>query len=87
MKRHPFNLFSLTFGIFLILLAAWTTWIAFPVRGWFIDSPRLLLPAVAILAGAALMSPLFTPKQQKAPRDETEDYPSEASADTPPDHS
>ena len=74
MKRHPFNLFSLMFGTFLILLAAWTAWLAFPVRGWVIDFSRWLLPAAAIMVGAALLSPLFRPKHQKQePRDETED--------------
>ena len=44
MKRHPFNLFSLTFGIFLILLAAWTTWIAFPVRDGSSTPPACCSP-------------------------------------------
>ncbi|MDE0130769.1 MAG: hypothetical protein OXQ32_00705 [bacterium] len=65
MKRHPFNLLSLMFGIFLILLAAWTTWFAFPIRAWVIDFSRWLVPAAAILVGAALLSPLFTPKRDK----------------------
>lgn len=65
MKRHPFNLLSLMFGIFLVLLAAWTTWFVFPIRAWVIDFSRWLVPAAAILVGAALLSPLFTPKQNK----------------------
>ena len=74
MKRHPFNLLSLLFGTFLVLLAAWTTWLAFPVRGWVIDFSRWLLPAAAILVGAALLTPLFTPKKaERASGDETED--------------
>ena len=57
MKRHPFNLLSLMFGIFLVLLAAWTTWFVFPIRAWVIDFSRWLLPAAAILVGAALLQP------------------------------
>lgn len=57
MKRHSVNVFSLVFGVLLILLAAW---IAYPVRGWWYGTPRWLLPAAVILVGAALMSPLFT---------------------------
>lgn len=73
MKRHPFNLLSLLFGTFLVLLAAWTTWLAFPVRGWVIDFSRWLIPTAAILVGAALLTPLFTPKQAKRTSgDETE---------------
>ena len=41
MKRHPFNVFSLVFGIVLILLAAQ---IAFPARGWFFGHPPLVAP-------------------------------------------
>ena len=65
MKRHPFNVLSLMFGIFLILLAAWTTWFVFPIRAWVIDFSRWLVPAAAILVGAALLSPLFTSKRDK----------------------
>ncbi len=57
MKRHSFNMFSLAFGLALIVLAAW---IGFPARGWLFGTPRWLLPAVVILVGAVLMSPLFT---------------------------
>ncbi len=62
MKRHPVNVFPLAFGIILILLAAW---IAVPDQGWLFDPPRWLLPAAVILVGAALMSPLFTSKENK----------------------
>ena len=62
MKRHPFNVFPLAFGIILILLAAW---IAIPDQGWLFDPPRWLLPAAVILVGAALMSPLFISKENK----------------------
>ena len=57
MKRHSVNVFSLVFGVALILLAAW---IAFPTRGWLFGSPRWLPPTAVIVVGAALMSPLFT---------------------------
>ena len=60
MRRHSFNVFSLVFGVILILLAAW---IAFPARGWLFGTPQWLLPVVVILVGAALMSPLFTSKE------------------------
>ena len=60
MKRRPFNVFSLVFGVILILLAAW---IAFPVRGWLFGIPHWFLPAAVILVGAALMSPLFTSRE------------------------
>ena len=60
MKRRPFNVFSLVFGVILILLAAW---IAFPTRGWLFGTPQWLLPAAVILVGAALMSPLFTSRE------------------------
>ncbi len=70
MKRHQFNVFSLMFGIVLILLAASAP---FPARAWFFTTPHWLLPAAVILVGAALMSPLFTTMQsKKTPRDETE---------------
>jgi len=88
MKRHPFNLFSLLFGTFLVLLAAWTTWLTFPVRGWVIDFSRWLLPTAAILVGAALLSPLFTPKQAKRTSgDETEEEASGLEAETSADRS
>lgn len=63
MKRRQFNVFSLVFGVILILLAAW---IAFPARGWLFGTPQWLLPAAVILVGAALMSPLFTSKMINA---------------------
>ncbi|MDE0233279.1 MAG: hypothetical protein OXI56_09040 [bacterium] len=86
MKRHPFNLLSLMFGIFLILLAAWTTWFVFPIRAWVIDFSRWLVPAAAILVGAALLSPVFIPRQRDdAPGDETGDEASELVAETPAD--
>ena len=82
MKRHPFNLLSLMFGIFLIGLAAWTTWFVFPIRAWVIDFSRWLVPAAAIVVGAALLGPLFTPKQRdNASGEETEDDGPEVSAD------
>ena len=88
MKRHPFNLLSLLFGTFLVLLAAWTTWLAFPVRGWVIDFSRWLLPAAAILVGAALLSPLFTPKKaKKISGDESEDDASGLEMETSADRS
>ncbi len=84
MKRHPFSVFSLVFGIVLILLAAS---IAFPARGWLIGTPHWLLPAAVILVGAALMSPLFTTMQsKKTPRDEAEGNAPGEATDTPPDH-
>jgi len=87
MTRHPFNLLSLMFGIFLIGLAAWTTWFVFPVRAWVIDFSRWLLPAAAILVGAALLSPLFTPRQRdQGVEEETEDDASGLEAETPADH-
>lgn len=80
MKRHPFNVLSLMFGIFLILLAAWTTWTAFPVRGWVIDFSRWLLPSAAILVGAALLSPLFRSNQRiEESRDDTVEHAPEES--------
>jgi len=86
MKRHPFNLLSLMFGMFLILLAAWTTWFVFPIRAWVIDFSRWLLPAAAILVGAALLSPLFKPRQRDdGPGDETRDDASGLEAETPAD--
>lgn len=60
MKRHSVNMFSLLFGVILLLAAAW---IAFPVRGWLFGTPNWLLPAAVILVGAALMSPLFTSRR------------------------
>lgn len=82
MKRHPFNLLSLMFGIFLILLAAWTTWFVFPIRAWVIDFSRWLVPAAAILVGAALLSPLYTPRQSDdAPQDDASGLEAETSAD------
>lgn len=62
MKRHSLNVFSLVFGVILILLA---TWIAFPARGWLFGIPEWFLPGAVILVGAALMSPLFTSKENK----------------------
>ena len=84
MKRHPFNVFSLVFGIVLILLAAR---IAFPARGWFFGTPHWLLPTAVILVGVALMSPLFTTMQsKKTPMDETEGNAPGETTDTPADH-
>ena len=60
MKRHALNVFSLVFGVLLILAAAW---IGFPARGWWFDMPRWLLSAAVIVVGAALMSPVFTSKE------------------------
>ena len=69
MKRHPFNVWSLLFGVGLILLAAW---IAFPWGGWLFGLPRWLPPATVILVGAALMTPLFT-SGKRAGRSPVED--------------
>ena len=60
MKRHTFNVFSLVFGVILILVAAWS---AFSGRGWLFDIPHWLVPAAVILIGAALISPLFASRQ------------------------
>ena len=61
MKRHTFNVFSLVFGAILILAAAWS---AFSGQGWLFGIPHWFLPTAVILAGAALMSPLFTSRQR-----------------------
>ena len=61
MKRHSLNVFSLVFGLILILAAAW---IAFPARGWLFGIPHWFLPAAVILVGAALMSPLLTSRDR-----------------------
>ncbi|MCY4367989.1 MAG: hypothetical protein OXF41_00925 [bacterium] len=61
MKRHSVNVFSLVFGVLLIMAAAW---IAFPMRGWLFGTPHWLLPVAVILVGAALMSPLFTSRKE-----------------------
>ena len=75
MKRHSLNVFSLVFGVILVLLAAST---AFAPEGWWFSAPpwqwQLVLPAAAILLGVALMSPLFTARQRdKSGGNETED--------------
>lgn len=58
MKRHPFKTFPLVFGVMLILLAGW---IALPSGDWWwLGIPRWLLPVAAMLAGGALIIPLFT---------------------------
>ena len=66
MKRHSLNVFSLVFGIALILIAAWT---AFAPRGWLFRTPewrwQWAPPAAAILLGAAMMSPLLTNMRNK----------------------
>lgn len=87
MKRHPFNIFSLITGVVLVVLAAWAVWIAVPLRGsYVIDFSRWLVPAAAIVVGAALLSPLFTPrKNKKTPGDEIEDGASGMATDPPPD--
>lgn len=73
MKRHPFNILSLLFGVFLILAAASAAWITFPTPRWVLDFSDWLLPGAAILIGAALLSPLFTTKRPgKTSGDETE---------------
>ena len=56
MKRHPINVFSLVFGVILILLSVW---IAFPRRGEIYNMPQWLVPAVLILIGGALISSMF----------------------------
>ena len=87
MKRHPFNVFSLIFGIALILTAAWAAWIAFPAPRWFYHTSDWLLPAAAILVGAALLSPLFTPtKGVKTSGNGSEGDAPEETTDTPPGH-
>ena len=85
MKRHPFNFFSLITGVVLVLVAAWAVWIAVPLKGSFIiDFSRWLVPAAAIVVGAALLSPLFTRrKNKKAPEDEIQEYEPEVSVDAP----
>ena len=71
MKRHSVNVFSLVFGVLLIMAAAW---IAFPMRGWLFGTPHWLLPMAVILVGAALMSPLFTSRRDNGrDRDESGD--------------
>ncbi len=82
MKRHPLNVFSLLFGIVLILAATWT---AFAPRGWLFASTQwqLVLPAAAILLGAALMSPLFTTRRADgAPEDGTANEPAGEATET-----
>lgn len=88
MKRHPFNIYSLITGVALVLSAAWAVWITVPLRGSFIvDFSRWLVPAAAILIGAALLSPLFTRrKNKKSSEDEIRDAASGVAADPPPDH-
>ena len=71
MKRHSVNVFSLVFGVLLIMAAAW---IAFPMRGWLFGTPHWLLPVAVILVGAALMSPLFSSRKDNGrDRDESGD--------------
>lgn len=84
MKRHPFNIFSLITGAVLVLLAAWAAWIAVPLRGsYIIDFSRWLVPASAILVGAALLSPLFTRRNsKKTPEDEIREDEPEVSLDS-----
>lgn len=73
MKRHPFNVFSLIFGIILIMVAASAAWVPYPAPRWIFDTSDWLIPGAAILVGGALLSPLFTPKQPKnTPGDATE---------------
>jgi hypothetical protein len=78
MKRHPFNIFSLIFGVGMILLAAWAAWTDLPISKQFIvDISRWAVPVAAILVGAALLSPLFTSQRnKKTTRDGTDgDHP------------
>ena len=84
MKRHPFNIFSLITGVVLVVLAAWAVWIAVPLRGsYIIDFSRWLVPAAAIVVGAALVSPLFTGrKNKKTPEDEIQEDKPEVSVDS-----
>lgn len=88
MKRHPFNIFSLITGVVLVVLAAWAVWIAVPLRGsYVIDFSRWLVPAAAIVVGAALLSPLFTPnRNKKNHEDEIGDATPGVATDPPPDH-
>lgn len=83
MKRHSLNVFSLVFGVLLILAAAW---IGFPTRGWWFDTPRWLLSAAVIVVGAALMSPVFTSKEATSrSADQVDDVvPSREGSPTPP---
>lgn len=85
MKRHPFNIFSLITGVVLVMLAAWAVWIAVPLQGsYVIDFSRWLVPAAAIVVGAALLSPLFKPKNdKKTPEDEVQEDEPEVSVDAP----
>ena len=81
MKRHPFNAFSLVFGVILILFAAWVA-----SGEWLSGIPQWFLPAGVIVVGAALMSPLFTSRGSNRRRPEESgdgDQPWEAS-NTPP---
>ena len=70
MKRHSFNVFSLAFGLTLIVLAGW---IGFPARGWLFGTPRWLLPTLVILVGAVLMNPLFTSRDAGKRRSDESD--------------
>ncbi len=67
MKRHRFNIFSLTAGLIFLLLAAW---IAFPSPDFWPGLVRLALPVALILIGLALMSPLVKTWRRKRRTDE-----------------
>ena len=86
MKRHPLNVFSLVFGLGLILMAAWAVWIGFPERGWFFDASHWLFPAAVIVVGVALMSPWFTSIRKKTGEDETEEDSPSPATEKPADH-
>ena len=73
MKRHPFNILSLVFGVILVLIAAGAAWITFPAPRWVLDFSDWLIPGAAIVVGAALLSPLFTTEHpSRTSGDETE---------------
>ncbi|MCQ3804088.1 MAG: hypothetical protein OXC98_07925 [bacterium] len=86
MKRHPLNLFSLVFGSVLILVAAWAVWNGFPARGWFFDASHWLFPAVVIVVGVALMSPLFTSMRKKTGEDDADEDAFSPATEKPADH-
>ena len=84
MKRHPFNILSLLFGVFLIMVAASAAWITFPTPQWVFDFSDWLVPGAAILIGVALLSPLFTRRQpEETPGHEAESDASGVAGDPP----
>lgn len=84
MKRHPFNILSLVFGVILVLIAAGAAWITFPAPRWVLDFSDWLLPGAAIVIGAALLSPLFTAKHpEKTSGDDTDSRTTDGPTDHP----